>query len=393
MEFFPAQPDLSLQISQPSSKQVHPVWRVDGTRRDQAKAMDFDYWEIALEQYSSCRCSKQDPATTAVASSKSFDLTLPNNLHSVNYLSHLQQNHNSTSCCHGSDPHNSNINTFKIHALHQNPRLSSSSQKGLITGQGTTDGLLRPMIRSGIPPIYNQKSTNFPFPLHQHHSLPDPLVNSLGTLSCTNYSDTMNSVVPSHRIVRSHQHRGGYTISRFPAKPSIRAPRMRWTTALHARFVHAVELLGGHERATPKSVLELMDIKDLTLAHVKSHLQMYRTLKITDKVAAASDGSPAETSDDPRPEILKPRHPNLSIPKGRSNEEDKTGLSGFWSNSWSKEAWLDGKLPGENTPIFKKEMDDKSSSYDRAWEGVFLASLSRSSPKKPNLEFTLGMPH
>jgi hypothetical protein len=30
-------------------------------------------------------------------------------------------------------------------------------------------------------------------------------------------------------------------------KRSARAPRMRWTTALHARFVHAVELLGGHE--------------------------------------------------------------------------------------------------------------------------------------------------
>ncbi|KAG1368552.1 putative transcription factor KAN4 [Cocos nucifera] len=30
-------------------------------------------------------------------------------------------------------------------------------------------------------------------------------------------------------------------------KRSIRAPRMRWTTTLHAHFVHAVELLGGHE--------------------------------------------------------------------------------------------------------------------------------------------------
>jgi hypothetical protein len=36
---------------------------------------------------------------------------------------------------------------------------------------------------------------------------------------------------------------------RFPqARRAARAPRMRWTSTLHTRFVHAVELLGGHDR-------------------------------------------------------------------------------------------------------------------------------------------------
>ncbi|CAL9771880.1 unnamed protein product, partial [Musa acuminata subsp. burmannicoides] len=83
---------------------------------------------------------------------------------------------------------------------------------------------------------------------------------------------------------RRNQHpRSG--VKRSLGKRSSRAPRMRWTTSLHAHFVHAVDLLGGHERATPKSILELMNVKDLTLVHVKSHLQTYRTVRSTNRVA------------------------------------------------------------------------------------------------------------
>ncbi|XP_073061379.1 uncharacterized protein [Primulina eburnea] len=57
-------------------------------------------------------------------------------------------------------------------------------------------------------------------------------------------------------------------------------PRLRWTPDLHLSFIHAIERLGGQERATPKSVLQLMNVRGLSISHVKSHLQMYRGKKL-----------------------------------------------------------------------------------------------------------------
>ncbi|XP_042501106.1 myb family transcription factor MOF1-like [Macadamia integrifolia] len=58
-----------------------------------------------------------------------------------------------------------------------------------------------------------------------------------------------------------------------------KVPRLRWTPDLHRCFVHAIERLGGQDKATPKLVLQMMDIRGLKISHVKSHLQMYRSMK------------------------------------------------------------------------------------------------------------------
>uniref|UniRef100_A0A0E0EI73 Myb-like domain-containing protein n=1 Tax=Oryza meridionalis TaxID=40149 RepID=A0A0E0EI73_9ORYZ len=179
---------------------------------------------------------------------------------------------------------------------------------------------------------------------------------------------------------------GGGARGMVPAKRAPRAPRMRWTSTLHARFVHAVELLGGHDRATPKSVLELMDVKDLTLAHVKSHLQMYRTVKNTERPAASSDqadgfenGSAGEICDENsldlhggcRPEAMSAA---TAAAPARHGRED---WSGFHES---------------NTGSMQALKDMQSKSLEILSDMNSCVSETTSSTSELNLEFTLGRP-
>lgn len=192
MELFPPQPDLTLQISPPSI--------------DQEENMNLRFWRKTLENSNATPPSSS--SSSSINKSKqlmnSFDLSLSNPSHAstTNNNLHLHFHHH----------HNASL-------LHHQDNIA----------------MLRPI--KGIP-IYqhtpNLPTNYYPFPFApQHPQLCD------GTPNPTNCFVPFGGATGAATKSRY--------MARFPPKRSVRAPRMRWTTTLHARFVHAVELLGGHE--------------------------------------------------------------------------------------------------------------------------------------------------
>jgi len=185
MELFPSQPDLSLQIGLPTSATPHD-------HHHHAAALSARFFAAAGGN------GVGNPAAMAPSLQLPMPMPLPLPVQ-----------------------------------LPMPPSAGAAGAAGLYYHPDAAAAVLRPI--RGVP-LYQHPHTHAVPPTFPPHA-----AAAAGPCFCE----------PCHVAAGAWRRAGcgaGARVAGFPpAKRAARAPRMRWTSTLHARFVHAVELLGGHE--------------------------------------------------------------------------------------------------------------------------------------------------
>ncbi|XP_020244550.1 protein PHOSPHATE STARVATION RESPONSE 1-like isoform X2 [Asparagus officinalis] len=108
--------------------------------------------------------------------------------------------------------------------------------------------------------------------------------------NCFVVCDPLNSLVNDPSL-QSENDKG---LSKISTVVAPNKTRIRWSQDLHAKFVESVNILG---EATPKGILKLMNSEGLTIYHVKSHLQKYRSAKFLPESSLGKADRRASTSE------------------------------------------------------------------------------------------------
>lgn len=211
MELFPAQPDLSLQISPPNTRPTTTSKR----NSDGSINLDVGGGGHSHNHHHSRRSSPIDSLGSSTSPPSPSFRSLPSSWPAaasleltVSILAGQPVSKSTTITTNGGEQDHHHCQDLPQRDLQQQ---------------------LQPI--TGVPVYYTRDASPFPFVQHQS---------------------------TNHRRCRQpfHPDSAAPPRLRIPAKRIRRAPRIRWSTTLHTRFVHAVELLGGHESVLSSSELD-----------------------------------------------------------------------------------------------------------------------------------------